>query len=108
MPSQQRRAHGSAASWSACRRQGNGGGQSDYFRQEIEKGIVGWKHDARTQNHGAGKRLLYKQISTASGGSIRMTHRYANGSAFPSETLYDVAAQEARSPKKQSPIFILP
>jgi hypothetical protein len=25
-------------------------------------------------------------------GSIRTTHRYANGHAFPSETLYDVAA----------------
>ena len=32
-------------------------------------------------------------------GSIRMTHRYADGHAFPSETLYDGAAQEARSPK---------
>jgi hypothetical protein len=50
--------------------QRNDGRQSDYLRQDIKKGIVGSKHDARTQNHGAGKRLLYKQVSTASGADI--------------------------------------
>ena len=50
--------------------QRNDGRQSDYLRQGTEKGIVGSKHDARTQNYGAEKRLPYQQVSTASGADI--------------------------------------